>query len=159
MKLGVSLTTSFPRSLDARALARDLIERAAAIRAAGLDSLFVGDHHATPGHYFQNVPKEALSFLSGFGKLTKEFKVTDSSAFGNSPEGTALHLVPRSKSPQYEWLDARFGADHLLAELIVKNLSGNVSHYNFKDIRTNSGLSDRIFTLSTGKATPDTLPQ
>jgi alkanesulfonate monooxygenase SsuD/methylene tetrahydromethanopterin reductase-like flavin-dependent oxidoreductase (luciferase family) len=56
MKIGVSLTTSFPRSLDARTVGRQLVERAAAIRAAGLDSLFVGDHHATPGHYFQNVP-------------------------------------------------------------------------------------------------------
>jgi len=37
-------------------IARHLVERAAAIRAAGFDSLFVGDHHATPSHYFQNVP-------------------------------------------------------------------------------------------------------
>lgn len=56
MKIGVSLTTSFPRALDARQVGRDLVARAAAIRAAGLDSLFVGDHHATPSHYFQNVP-------------------------------------------------------------------------------------------------------
>jgi alkanesulfonate monooxygenase SsuD/methylene tetrahydromethanopterin reductase-like flavin-dependent oxidoreductase (luciferase family) len=56
MKIGVSLTTAFSRSLDARQVGRQLVERAVAIRAAGLDSLFVGDHHATPGHYFQNVP-------------------------------------------------------------------------------------------------------
>ena len=56
MRIGVSLTTSFPLTRDAREVAGLLIERAAAIRAAGLDSLFVGDHHNTPGHYFQNVP-------------------------------------------------------------------------------------------------------
>jgi alkanesulfonate monooxygenase SsuD/methylene tetrahydromethanopterin reductase-like flavin-dependent oxidoreductase (luciferase family) len=33
-----------------------MIERAAAARRADLDSLFVGDHHATPGPYYQNVP-------------------------------------------------------------------------------------------------------
>jgi alkanesulfonate monooxygenase SsuD/methylene tetrahydromethanopterin reductase-like flavin-dependent oxidoreductase (luciferase family) len=33
-----------------------MIERAAAARRAELDSLFVGDHHATPGPYYQNVP-------------------------------------------------------------------------------------------------------
>ena len=33
-----------------------MIERAAAARRAGLDSLFVGDHHATPAPYYQNVP-------------------------------------------------------------------------------------------------------
>src|SRR6185436_18482002 len=30
--------------------------RSAAARRAGLDSLFVGDHHATPAPYYQNVP-------------------------------------------------------------------------------------------------------
>jgi alkanesulfonate monooxygenase SsuD/methylene tetrahydromethanopterin reductase-like flavin-dependent oxidoreductase (luciferase family) len=33
-----------------------MIERTAAAARAGLDSLFVGDHHATPGPYYQNVP-------------------------------------------------------------------------------------------------------
>jgi alkanesulfonate monooxygenase SsuD/methylene tetrahydromethanopterin reductase-like flavin-dependent oxidoreductase (luciferase family) len=33
-----------------------MIERAAAAERAGLDSLFVGDHHATPAPYYQNVP-------------------------------------------------------------------------------------------------------
>jgi alkanesulfonate monooxygenase SsuD/methylene tetrahydromethanopterin reductase-like flavin-dependent oxidoreductase (luciferase family) len=56
LKIGVSLTTSFPKTGDARAVGQQLVERAAAIRAAGLDSVFVGDHHATPGYYFQNVP-------------------------------------------------------------------------------------------------------
>src|SRR5579883_1168362 len=56
MKIGVSLTTSYPRSLPAREAGRNLVERARAIRAAGLDMLQVGDHHATPSHYFQNVP-------------------------------------------------------------------------------------------------------
>jgi alkanesulfonate monooxygenase SsuD/methylene tetrahydromethanopterin reductase-like flavin-dependent oxidoreductase (luciferase family) len=42
--------------VDPRVAARNLIERAAAARRAGLDSLFVGDHHVTPAPYFQNVP-------------------------------------------------------------------------------------------------------
>jgi alkanesulfonate monooxygenase SsuD/methylene tetrahydromethanopterin reductase-like flavin-dependent oxidoreductase (luciferase family) len=33
-----------------------MIERAAAARRADLDSLFVGDHHATAAPYYQNVP-------------------------------------------------------------------------------------------------------
>jgi alkanesulfonate monooxygenase SsuD/methylene tetrahydromethanopterin reductase-like flavin-dependent oxidoreductase (luciferase family) len=69
VKIGVSLTTAFPRSLDGRTVGRHLIERAAAIRAAGLDSLFVGDHHATPGHYFQNVPLLAR-LLAEVGEMT-----------------------------------------------------------------------------------------
>lgn len=108
----------------------------------------------------ETVPKEALSFMSGFGKLKKEFTVTASNAFKDVlPSTTALHLVPRAKAKHYDSLDALFGPDHLLKELIVTNTSGNVSHYKFSDIKTNSNLSDKLFTLSSGKATPDTLPK
>ena len=69
MQIAVSLLTSYPRALDARTAVRQLVERAEAIRAAGLDSLFVGDHHATPGHYFQNVPTLAR-LLAETGDMT-----------------------------------------------------------------------------------------
>ena len=55
MRIGVSLTSGFTTP-DPRVGARFMIERARAARRAGLDSLFVGDHHATPGPYYQNVP-------------------------------------------------------------------------------------------------------
>ncbi|GMU40096.1 MAG: hypothetical protein AMXMBFR23_09620 [Chloroflexota bacterium] len=56
MRVGVSLSSSHNVS-DAREGARRMIERAAASRDAGLDSLFVGDHHNTgPRNYYQNVP-------------------------------------------------------------------------------------------------------
>jgi alkanesulfonate monooxygenase SsuD/methylene tetrahydromethanopterin reductase-like flavin-dependent oxidoreductase (luciferase family) len=55
MKVGISLTSS-RAAADPREGARWMIERAAAAQRAGLDSLFVGDHHATPGPYYQNVP-------------------------------------------------------------------------------------------------------
>ena len=55
MNVGVSLTSAYPAG-DPRGGARMMIERAAAARRADLDSLFVGDHHATPGAYYQNVP-------------------------------------------------------------------------------------------------------
>ena len=55
MRVGVSLTSAYSVD-DPRAGARMMIERAAAARKADLDSLFVGDHHSTPGKYYQNVP-------------------------------------------------------------------------------------------------------
>ena len=55
MNVGVSLTSAHTVD-DPRQGARWMIERAAAARKADLDSLFVGDHHATPGKYYQNVP-------------------------------------------------------------------------------------------------------
>ncbi|HVS65254.1 MAG TPA: LLM class flavin-dependent oxidoreductase [Thermoanaerobaculia bacterium] len=55
MRLGISLA-SFHVVDDPREGVRRMLERARAARAAGLDSLFVGDHHATPRPYYQNVP-------------------------------------------------------------------------------------------------------
>ena len=55
MRVGISLTSSHTVS-DPREGARWMVERTAAAARAGLDSLFVGDHHATPGPYYQNVP-------------------------------------------------------------------------------------------------------
>jgi alkanesulfonate monooxygenase SsuD/methylene tetrahydromethanopterin reductase-like flavin-dependent oxidoreductase (luciferase family) len=55
MRIGVSLTSRHVVK-DPREGARWMIERAAAAHRAGLDSLFIGDHHATPDPYYQNTP-------------------------------------------------------------------------------------------------------
>ena len=56
MRVGISLTSNFPVGTDPRQGARWMIERAAAARRAGLDSLFIGDQHASPTPYYQNTP-------------------------------------------------------------------------------------------------------
>ncbi|MBO6657621.1 MAG: LLM class flavin-dependent oxidoreductase [Pseudomonadales bacterium] len=53
MKIGISVTSSHKVD-DPREGARYMIERAKASREAGLDTLFVGDHHVTPYPYYQN---------------------------------------------------------------------------------------------------------
>ena len=55
MKIGVSLRSGYA-PMDVRTGARWMIERARAAADAGLDSLFVGDHHNVPVPYYQNVP-------------------------------------------------------------------------------------------------------
>ena len=76
MRIGVSLQSSY--STEARTGARWMIERARAAQSAGLQSLFVGDHHSTaPGVYYQNVPM--------VGRLLAEW--------GDEPAG-ALFLLP-----------------------------------------------------------------
>ena len=55
MKIGASLRSAYP-PMDVRTGARWMIERARAAADAGLDSLFVGDHHNVPVPYYQNVP-------------------------------------------------------------------------------------------------------
>jgi alkanesulfonate monooxygenase SsuD/methylene tetrahydromethanopterin reductase-like flavin-dependent oxidoreductase (luciferase family) len=76
MQVGMSLASSYGVS-NPRDGARFMIERARTAEAAGLDSLFVGDHHATPIPYYQNTPVLA--------RLLAEW--------GERPAG-ALYLLP-----------------------------------------------------------------
>lgn len=100
----------------------------------------------------KNIPKEALTFLGGFGKLRKEFSVSESAAFGPHTAGeTALHLEPRSKSTHYKSIEALFGPDNIIEELIINNVSGNRSHYVLKNVKTNQNPPDDVFTLTQTK--------
>jgi alkanesulfonate monooxygenase SsuD/methylene tetrahydromethanopterin reductase-like flavin-dependent oxidoreductase (luciferase family) len=76
MRIGISVSSSYAVD-DPRVGARYMVERARAARQAGLDSLFVGDHHVTPTPYFQNSPI--------LGRMLAEW--------GDKPAG-ALYLLP-----------------------------------------------------------------
>lgn len=76
MRVGISITSFYPVS-DVRDGAQRMVDRARAAEAAGLDSLFVGDHHVTPAPYYQN------SVI--MGRLLAEW--------GDRPAG-ALYLLP-----------------------------------------------------------------
>lgn len=56
MEIGISVTSAHPQETEARTAARWMVERAAAVCEAGFASFSIGDHHATPAHYLQNVP-------------------------------------------------------------------------------------------------------
>ena len=64
MRIGVSLTSAHAVA-DPRVGAANIIERARVARDSGLDSLSLGDHHATPIAYYQGVPM--------LGRLTAEW--------------------------------------------------------------------------------------
>lgn len=49
------MTTNHPR-VDPRLAVQHCIERVVAARLAGLDAVFVGDHHVSPTPYLQNTP-------------------------------------------------------------------------------------------------------
>jgi len=53
IKIGISVSSSYPNQAPQDAT-RFMIERTRAARFAGLDALFVGDHHVTPSPYYQN---------------------------------------------------------------------------------------------------------
>jgi alkanesulfonate monooxygenase SsuD/methylene tetrahydromethanopterin reductase-like flavin-dependent oxidoreductase (luciferase family) len=76
MHIGVSERSSYT-GVDVRTGARWMVERVRAARDAGLESLFLGEHHATGGTYYQNAPM--------LGRLLAEW--------GDRPAG-ALFLLP-----------------------------------------------------------------
>ena len=76
LKIGISITSAY-QTRDVRQGARQMIDRAHAAHLAGLDSLFVGDHHVVPTPYYQNTPM--------LGRLLAEW--------GDKPAG-ALFLLP-----------------------------------------------------------------
>ena len=55
MHIGVSERSGYDVD-DVRVGARWMVERVRAAREAGLDSMFLGEHHSTGGAYYQNVP-------------------------------------------------------------------------------------------------------
>jgi len=67
MRIGVSITSAHAVG-DPAIGATNIIERARVARDAGLDSLSLGDHHATPIPYYQGVPM--------LGRLTAEWDTT-----------------------------------------------------------------------------------
>ena len=76
MRLGISVCSGYPET-EPRTGARYMIERARAAADAGLDSLFVGDHHVTSIPYYQNT--------AILGRMLAEW--------GEKPVG-ALYLLP-----------------------------------------------------------------
>jgi len=76
MHIGVSERSGYGVA-DVRVGARWMVERVRAARDAGLESLFLGEHHSTGGAYYQNVPM--------LGRLLAEW--------GDRPAG-ALFLLP-----------------------------------------------------------------
>lgn len=76
MRVSISVQSAYNVD-DPREGARRMIDRAGAARDAGLDALFVGDHHATPLPYYQNT--------AILGRMLAEW--------GDRPAG-ALYLLP-----------------------------------------------------------------
>ena len=56
MRIGMSLTTSFPRCENSKAMMDNLIERVELMAELGFASLSLGDHHVTRNHYLQVLP-------------------------------------------------------------------------------------------------------
>ena len=102
----------------------------------------------------EEIPAEALSFLGGLGNLKNDFEIesVDSKkweAFKRDPGKLLwLELTPQKKRSSIEWLVVGFDPEsYLTTELYIYTDSGNLSHYTFKELKPNQGLSDQEFQI------------
>ena len=68
--IGISVRSSYGPMTDPRVGAQHIIDRAAAAEASNLASLFLGDHHATPTPYYQNIPMMGRLLANWSGETT-----------------------------------------------------------------------------------------
>lgn len=88
------------------------------------------------------VPKDALTFLNGFGDIRSAYGVDTRN---HEKDGsTTLRLVPMTVT-SYTALDATFRRDGVLVRLAIHNRSGNISRYRFSEIQENPELPDSLF--------------
>jgi len=74
MKIGMSLTSSYPLTQDSRTIMENLVEEVKLMAQLGFDSFSLGDHHLTHNHYVQVLPAiSSLSAISGDMQLLPLF--------------------------------------------------------------------------------------
>ena len=100
----------------------------------------------------ENIPAEALSFLGGFGNLKHDFAVETvdpKKAEQLKIDGKKfqwLELTPLKKQSQIEWMVVGFdNSDYLARTIYLYSDSGNLTHYEFSNLRTNEGLTEDSF--------------
>lgn len=80
--------------------------------------------------------------LSGQGDLLQQFEA----GMEVAPAGRArLRLVPRKPDPEIEKVFVDLDGDARIRAIQVFDAQGNVSRFDFDDIRENVGLKDRLF--------------
>ena len=66
MRIGMSLTSSYPVSQNSTVIMENLVEEVKLMAQLGFDSFSLGDHHLTDNHYMQVLPGiSSLSSVSG----------------------------------------------------------------------------------------------
>jgi outer membrane lipoprotein carrier protein len=116
-----------------------------------------------PGQVFEralgaNELPQALSFLTGGGKLVDEFtfRLLDAKQQGFSA-GHVLELLPRAKSPHYErllfYVDSDPSRAGLVHRVLIVDASGNRNRLDFKTPKFNRPIDAKVFNWVPPKGT------
>lgn len=89
----------------------------------------------------------AVLFLSGKGKLTRDFNVT--MLDGASPDTYALRLEPKLQERDYDWLELVVNRTTLqIQSLATADKDGTRSTFRFSKLKENVGLADKLFAFT-----------
>jgi outer membrane lipoprotein carrier protein len=116
-----------------------------------------------PGQVFEralgaNELPQALSFLTGGGKLVDEFtfRLLDAAQQGFTA-GNVIELLPRSKNPHYErllfYVDSDPKRTGLVHRVLIVDDSGNRNRLDFKAPKFNRAIDAKVFNWAAPKGT------
>ena len=157
MRIGMSLTTSYPGHNDSRMLIKNLMARVELMAELGFDSLSLGDHHLTRDHYFQVLPTMSrLSAHAGEMHLIPLFllpfynpillaeqlaldvisdgRITVICCLGYQPEVHDAFQVPQTSRV------SRFVEAFEIMQRLWTVVTFQGKHYVFKDVSINQSL-------------------
>ncbi len=92
----------------------------------------------------------AMTFLSGRGRLTRDFNVSFAEA--QAPDRWTLRLEPKTPQREFDWLEIAATRDGLeLKTLVVAEKQGSRSTFAFSNFKENPGLADKDFEFAIPK--------
>lgn len=131
-------------------------------------SIYEPGEDKEPGQVFErslgaNELPQALSFLTGTGKLVDEFifRLLDAAQQGFTA-GYVLELLPKTKSPYYErilfYVDADPKRTGLVHRVLIVDSNGNRNRIDFKTPRFNRSIEANVFNWQAPKGTRKVAP-
>jgi outer membrane lipoprotein carrier protein len=131
-------------------------------------SIYEPGEDKEPGQVFEralgaNELPQALSFLTGTGKLVDEFtfRLLDSEAQGFKG-GYVLELLPKEPSPHYErilfYVDSAPNRLGLVHRVLILDSAGNRNRIDFKSPRFNRPVDSKLFDWRAPKGTRKVKP-
>jgi outer membrane lipoprotein carrier protein len=90
----------------------------------------------------------AALFLSGKGKLDRDFEAAFDDTAKAAPDVYALRLTPREAERDYDWLTLVVDRASLrIRSLVAADRQGGTSTFAFANLKENTGLADSLFVF------------
>lgn len=92
-----------------------------------------------------------IRFLTGIGKLRDDFQIKYASEPLDKSGNYQLELIPKSREAAggFEKLSATVDKNSFfITRCVFKDMYGNITRISFRNMKTNNGLSDKMFNFT-----------